>query len=1311
MRTSLRGMLFLSVIMLGIAQQNAAAQTITSTVTGGRWNSGGAWIGGVVPSSGSDVVIAGTVAFENGDGSCRNLTVNAGGTLNNTTDYYANERILIVNGNVTNNGSIASYGNQPLVLRVKGNITNNGTWTPRRVELNGTGTQTLTAGAANRYSCVITVDTTSKPSVAAGSNLTFTSTVDLGKRTLDMKSFSLTFVGEGTLLTNGTVLSAKDITGLPGYNQYGTANYSAMYNVTYSGAVNIRGRIQINHTVTFIGNTTITDTIESISDYYSNERLLKITGNLTNNGIIRWGGRNPMALNVSGDITNNGKWIHNRTDLSGTGNQVITLGPGKRFESPFRVTDSLGMIVAASDVVFTGSFNLNKTVMDMKNYSITLVSEAAGFTNGIVINTRDIIGSPGYNIYGTPNYPMMNNITYDGAIYLKGRLQINTLVTMRGSVTVVDTVESISEYYSNPRTLAVVGNITNNGIMRYTGRNPFIVSVTGNLLANKPITNQGVQLAGTGNRTIVDRLSTAPYSSIGEKVVLVGDNYLPNLTVAANSKCLLANGATIFTANGTLDPALDNWSCITTTRKFTGIADYSFFKSRIKVLPNVAIDSVRILSYGHQVPSTYAGAVKCYWRVRTFASNPRQSFSSMTFLYDDVLLGTNTESALQVYQSQDSGMTWKQVSTTANLTRDLNGNSITLADAPGFGDYVISSTADPSSVRPSIVVSISGRNQIRIGGAPNRYTINYYNNSDSPTLDFLLPVMTEKFVHIKSAEITQLDGRKDIFPADSICYDGDDSSAVFWVAPMNPREARAFDIILTSDSPPVSKLSGASPLRLGKDSEILIEPLTTAAAAAVTYVVTKYGAKIVASGIDYLGKKAEEATTLPPDKMDKAKIIFANTGDIYLPQAKKENIGSEPVKKVGEKLSKILITKAMNITGGAYDIAASTIGAVKRVVPNLRARLWVWLMDDVGYFGVTETTDVEISSKSLKKTNPVRSFDPNEKVGPTGFGTQNYITSAGKMNYRILFENKKEATAPAWKITIVDTLRAEFDPESFEFGATSHDSAQYVWKKTRTGNMVRWEIEGIDLPPNVTPPQGEGWVAFSVNAKPNLTSGTTIKNRATIVFDMNAPIATNEFVNTLDFSPPKTTMKGIPTRMTASRLVVRWSGADDLNGSGVESYTVYAAKDSGTYQAIGSTTADSMVVNLDMYTHKYSFYALSKDNVGNVETARPTPISSDITNGVGESDRVTPVEFALDQNYPNPFNPSTTIAYTLASEVRASLKIYDVLGREVAGLLDEEQTPGKHSVIWDATRLSSGIYFYRLTAGDFIQTRKLVLLK
>jgi Secretion system C-terminal sorting domain len=95
-----------------------------------------------------------------------------------------------------------------------------------------------------------------------------------------------------------------------------------------------------------------------------------------------------------------------------------------------------------------------------------------------------------------------------------------------------------------------------------------------------------------------------------------------------------------------------------------------------------------------------------------------------------------------------------------------------------------------------------------------------------------------------------------------------------------------------------------------------------------------------------------------------------------------------------------------------------------------------------------------------------------------------------------------------------------------------------------------------------------------------------------------------------------------------------------------------------------------------------------------------------------------PEKFNLVQNYPNPFNPSTTIRYTIPNVTlsgvegsRVQLKVYDILGNEIATLVNEEKPAGSYEVNFNASQLSSGIYFYKLQAGSFVETKKMMLLK
>jgi hypothetical protein len=93
-----------------------------------------------------------------------------------------------------------------------------------------------------------------------------------------------------------------------------------------------------------------------------------------------------------------------------------------------------------------------------------------------------------------------------------------------------------------------------------------------------------------------------------------------------------------------------------------------------------------------------------------------------------------------------------------------------------------------------------------------------------------------------------------------------------------------------------------------------------------------------------------------------------------------------------------------------------------------------------------------------------------------------------------------------------------------------------------------------------------------------------------------------------------------------------------------------------------------------------------------------------------------PTEFSLEQNYPNPFNPTTKIKFSIPNVVssfslRITLVVYDVLGNEIATLINKEKEAGIYEVEFSATRITSGIYFYRLTAGTYTATKKMTILK
>jgi hypothetical protein len=109
--------------------------------------------------------------------------------------------------------------------------------------------------------------------------------------------------------------------------------------------------------------------------------------------------------------------------------------------------------------------------------------------------------------------------------------------------------------------------------------------------------------------------------------------------------------------------------------------------------------------------------------------------------------------------------------------------------------------------------------------------------------------------------------------------------------------------------------------------------------------------------------------------------------------------------------------------------------------------------------------------------------------------------------------------------------------------------------------------------------------------------------------------------------------------------------------------------------------------------------------------SRYTAWKNDAVSDVAPQGGEVPAVFSLSQNYPNPFNPSTRISFTVPKEAAVTLEVYDMLGRLVSTLVNEVKRPGEYTVDYNAAQLSSGVYFYRLSAGGQMYAHKMMLLK
>lgn len=183
-------------------------------------------------------------------------------------------------------------------------------------------------------------------------------------------------------------------------------------------------------------------------------------------------------------------------------------------------------------------------------------------------------------------------------------------------------------------------------------------------------------------------------------------------------------------------------------------------------------------------------------------------------------------------------------------------------------------------------------------------------------------------------------------------------------------------------------------------------------------------------------------------------------------------------------------------------------------------------------------------------------------------------------------------------------------------------------------------------------------------------------------------------------------LSSFTSTVSGTNVTLNWSTSTETNNSG---YDIERKTVTGGWSKIGNVEGHGTVNTPNSYTFsdrnlasgRYSYRLKQIDYNGGYKYYN---LANEITIG-------TPSKYALSQNFPNPFNPSTTISYEIPSNNFVSLKIYDMMGREVANLVNATQEAGFYTVKFDGSKLASGMYFYKLQANDFTATKKLMLVK
>ena len=267
-----------------------------------------------------------------------------------------------------------------------------------------------------------------------------------------------------------------------------------------------------------------------------------------------------------------------------------------------------------------------------------------------------------------------------------------------------------------------------------------------------------------------------------------------------------------------------------------------------------------------------------------------------------------------------------------------------------------------------------------------------------------------------------------------------------------------------------------------------------------------------------------------------------------------------------------------------------------------------------------------------KKIKAVGSYDPNEMIGPNGYGSQNYIKQAPEMNYDITFENKSTATAPAHEVFVTDTLDSQvYDLSSFAFtrfgwadtivkveGQMMKEFVQDIdlrpkqelivrvsGKFNQENGVAQWSFISINpttkqyeedpdngfLVPNNSNHDGEGFVNFSINHKDYLPNNQSIATEAEIVFDANEAIKTNLYVNTLDIDLPQSQATGVA--LVKDSLVVAYTAEDA--SSGIRKVNIYVSVNNEAFTLL---KGNKVLYEPD---NTYCFATIAIDNVGWLE--------------------------------------------------------------------------------------------------------------
>lgn len=318
-------------------------------------------------------------------------------------------------------------------------------------------------------------------------------------------------------------------------------------------------------------------------------------------------------------------------------------------------------------------------------------------------------------------------------------------------------------------------------------------------------------------------------------------------------------------------------------------------------------------------------------------------------------------------------------------------------------------------------------------------------------------------------------------------------------------------------------------------------------------------------------------------------------------------------------------------------------------------------------------------------------FDQGERV-TLSWNASSLDTDVSLLTYYSVWRALPGTLHPNGKIVSPEQVTREFTGPGFRIETSGSQTYFWEWIANQPAHRFpSYSYTALTLYDSMAGTDGKHYFLISAHT-----------NDPNVFYDSN--VDSGHSVDNLPPFPPQNLVGNV----VAGNVVLHWNPNNEGDLEGYEVYRSVAANFDPDTMTVYATTSDTLFTDTSGLQGN-SYYALRAVDIHGNRGSKSSEVAI-VFVGVEEADRI-PNTFALYQNYPNPFNPSTIFKFDVAAPGLVSLKIYDYLGQVVAVLVNENLSAGRYQFEWNAKDIASGVYFYRLLAVDFVETKKLVLLK